>query len=575
MSQHASEPGARAQAMTPSGFTAIVQSGDVLHLWQKPVSATGQASVRVRSRAGTVTTVAAPASDDFQLTPYVVVDTGELALDWDASDTLVSLCYAYTPARVVDEGIRVLWAREESRANANRFLTHLAPAFGWMNDPNGMIEIGGRLHAFYQHYPHARHWDTMHWGHAVSENLVDWRHLPVFLHPAATMLADRSKSGGAFSGSAIARAEGGLRIFHTDREDGREPEQEWQMTAVSADLVSTGSSTSVIATRPLIPGFGRDLRDPYVFQGPDGLWKMALGGADETAALVLLYESDDPAAATGWRFVGVLHREPLERPVPAECPCLIALDGEGDGLFVLIFGLISHRSLVKNRRNPSLVLVGRFDGKHFKEIARRELDFIGDCYAFQVFAYGSRPVGIGWAANWADVHRGRDFASSMTFPRRLVWRSGILSTPPIEALSELRAERLTDSVDAFLHGFDLPSGLAEVAVTFASGRRPFRITLSHPAGPLTLAYDGSILEFSDGQPSPRSRAPRTLADVGQLEQVVIFIDVGLIEVYVNGGEWCGTKRIDSDEPIAAVRVESSPDALTAVEIWRLRPRLGV
>ena len=217
------------------------------------------------------------------------------------SETLVSVAYAYTPATVFEDGIRVIFAREEAAPNRSRFRLHFAPPFGWMNDPNGLIEVGGRTHLFYQHYPHARHWDTMHWGHAISDNLVDWTHLPVFLHPAAHMLADRAKSGGAFSGSAIARAQGGLRIFHTDREDRRD-EQEWQMTAVSADALHAGASTPILQERPPLPGFGRDLRDPYVFKGPDDRWKMLLGGADEAAALVLLYETDDPDAASGWRF---------------------------------------------------------------------------------------------------------------------------------------------------------------------------------------------------------------------------------------------------------------------------------
>ena len=117
---------------------------------------------------------------------------------------------------------------------------------------------------------------------------------------------------------------------------------------------------------------------------------MLLGGNDAEAALVLLYETEDPEAAAGWRFVGPLHREPLPRSVPAECPCMVPLDGEGTGLHALVFGLIGHRNRVKRRFNPSFALVGRFDGRHFEEIARSEIDFIGDCYAFQGFERDGR-----------------------------------------------------------------------------------------------------------------------------------------------------------------------------------------
>ena len=73
------------------------------------------------------------------------------------------------------------------------------------------------------------------------------------------------------------------------------------MTAVSSDAIHAGPSTTMFDRRPPLQGFGRDLRDPYVFKGPDNRWKMLLGGADETAALVLLYETEDADAAHDWR----------------------------------------------------------------------------------------------------------------------------------------------------------------------------------------------------------------------------------------------------------------------------------
>ena len=382
-------------------FTATLANGDIMHIWQKPATRGAAGSeVQIRCDGQVVATLAGPSSEDFQMCSFTACADGEHEAHWDESEAVVSIAYAYSPSQVLTNGIRLLFAREEAAPNRLRHRLHLAPPFGWMNDPNGGIQVERRTHLFYQHYPHARHWNTMHWGHAISDNLVDWTHLPVFVHPAAPMLAKRGKSGGAFSGSAIARAEGGLRIFHTDRED-RRPEQEWQMTAVSSDAIHAGPSTTMFDRRPPLQGFGRDLRDPYVFKGPDNRWKMLLGGADETAALVLIYETEDADAAHDWRFVGVLHREPLSQAVPAECPCLVALDGEGEGLFALVFGLIGHRTPVNGRLNPSYALVGRFDGRRFMEIARRELDFIGDCYAFHGFRHQARPIGFAWAANWA------------------------------------------------------------------------------------------------------------------------------------------------------------------------------
>ena len=553
-----------------AGFSAPVAAGEVLHLWQKALDPAASSSVVVRSADGGAQRMGAPPSDDFLLTELVLAGSGEIDVEWDSDATIVSVCYAFHPGRVIDEGIRVLWTSERARANAKRYRLHLAPPFGWMNDPNGSIEAGGKVHVFYQHYPHARHWHTMHWGHSVSENLVDWRHLPVFLHPREAMLVDPSKSGGAFSGSAIKRREGGLRIFYTDREDGRS-EPEWQMTSVSPDTIRAAPSTPVIDRPPPLPGFGRDLRDPFVFAKPGGGWSMLLGGADTSAALVLLYETDAPDAAEGWRFVAVLHREPLERVVPAECPCLVPLDGEGDGLHALVFGLIGHRQLVKGRRNPSFALVGRFDGVRFDERTRRELDFIGDCYAFQSFVCGSGPVGIAWAANWADVRRKHDYASSMTFPRRLIWRDGRLHMPPIDALSLLRRRRLAAGAAALACRLATPDGLAEIDLSGARRGAPFRIAFSHPQGEMALVYDGVNLEFVG--PSTAG-APRAAIDNLSPRDVRIFVDVGIIEVFVDDGLWCGTKRIDADEPVDTIFIDAAPDAFSRVEVWCLRPQAG-
>ncbi len=560
---------------TLSGFAAHVQAGEILHLWQKPARAGAPSRTWLRAATGAAVDLVGPPSDDFQMVSHVLAVTGEIALSWDETETLVSVCYAYDPGRVFEQGIRVLWTSAAAAPERLRYRLHLAPPFGWMNDPNGLISIGGRVHAFYQHYPNALHWDTMHWGHAWSDDLVNWTHLPVFLHPWPVMLAEAGRAGGAFSGSAIAGPDGGLRIFHTDREDGRSPEQEWQMTAVSRDFLSAGPSVAVIEDRPPLEGFGNDLRDPYVFRGPDGLWKMVLGGNDTAAALVVLYETSDPEAATGWRFVGPLHREPLPRSVPAECPCVLPLDGEGEGLYVLIFGLIGHHGLVLGRRNPSLAIVGRFDGRSFQEIARRELDFVGDCYAFQGFLHEGRPVGMAWAANWADVRRTEDFTSAMTFPRRLVWHDGALLMPPVEAVALLRAESLATTSTALLGGIGLPDGLAELGfdIAGAGAGAPFRLTLAHPDGPITLVHDGQTLELLDDRPV-RGRAVRNLAETGPLSDLRVFIDVGLIEVYADGGRWCGTRRLDSDQAFTAARLEADAEAITRAEIWRLRPQDG-
>ena len=80
---------------------------------------------------------------------------------------------------------------------------HLSSRVGWMNDPNGFSRYKGEYHLFYQYHPYDSHWGPMHWGHAVSKDLLHWRYLPAALAP--DMPYDRD---GCFSGGALEMKDG-------------------------------------------------------------------------------------------------------------------------------------------------------------------------------------------------------------------------------------------------------------------------------------------------------------------------------------------------------------------------------
>ncbi|MCX5518321.1 glycoside hydrolase family 32 protein [Kaistia defluvii] len=553
-------------------FEADLDAGDIVHLWQKAPSRTALSEVVVTGGGSQPVRRAGAHSDDFTRSVFEAPVAGTYRFGWQEPGTAVSLAYGFTPARVAGEGVRLLHTTEKNRASGARYKLHFQAPWGWMNDPNGLCQIDGASHLFYQHYPHSLRWNTMHWGHAVSENLVDWIDQPIFLEPRAELLADNGLTGGAFSGSAIPHAGGGVRVFYTDREDDREPSQEWQITTVSRDMLSAGPSTPIITDRPSIPNFGKDIRDPYVFKGPDGLWKMVVAGADDRGGLVLLYETRDPEAADGWSYVGILHREPLSRSLPAECPGLVALDGEGEGLYALIFGIIGYRDEATRRRNLSYAIVGRFDGRMFEPMARREVDFGTDCYAIQAFQHADGPVGIAWAANWTDVFKDRDFASAMTFPRRFIWQDGQLRMPPVEGVKALRTGVATEAL-AGAGSVPLAGGLGEIEIELATPGAPFRLDFAHPDHGIALVYDGAVLELMFDPPGNRV-VPRYLTSTTTLKTVRIFVDVGLIEIYADDGLQCATKRLDSDQPISAIELHVDPAIVQTAKLWNLRSRLG-
>ena len=89
--------------------------------------------------------------------------------------------------------------RRQMADDPHRPRYHFTPPANWMNDPNGIIEWDGKYHLFYQHNPYAAVWDNMHWGHAVSSDLLHWTDLPVALSPTA----DGPDEDGCWSGCAV------------------------------------------------------------------------------------------------------------------------------------------------------------------------------------------------------------------------------------------------------------------------------------------------------------------------------------------------------------------------------------
>lgn len=91
--------------------------------------------------------------------------------------------------------------REVVKHGKMRQCYHFMGETGWINDPNGLIYFRGKYHYFYQHNPFNGFWDSMYWGHAVSDDLIHWEYLPLALAPSEYY--DNHLKGGCFSGSAI------------------------------------------------------------------------------------------------------------------------------------------------------------------------------------------------------------------------------------------------------------------------------------------------------------------------------------------------------------------------------------
>ena len=176
---------------------------------------------------------------------------------------------------------------------------HLLPAKNWMNDPNGPIFWKGMYHMFFQYNPHAAVWGDMHWAHAVSADMIHWRHLPMALAPTPGW----ADSDGCFTGSAV-DDHGTATFIYTGVKtvapefatlrDGTHNFREVQCLATSGDpqlRTWTKWKTPIIEppADPLLTGF----RDPFLWRDRD-VWYLGVGsGVRKQGGRVLLYRSKD------------------------------------------------------------------------------------------------------------------------------------------------------------------------------------------------------------------------------------------------------------------------------------------
>lgn len=560
---------AKSEAAVLQAIEADLPAGTVLHLWLK-ARAGSEARLSVAVDGSEVAAPATRRTEEFAFAAVTLAAGGRTVLAYDDAAMALSIAYAFRPGTVLEEGIRVLHRDIRTAPPPLQAGYHFRPPFGWMNDPNGFGRFGGRAHLFYQHYPHGPRWNTMHWGHAVSRDLLRWTHLPVFLFPAEHLSEKDDGRGGAFSGSAIPIAGSEeIRVFYTEHVRDREPEEQIQLAAVSRDGIAAGPSEVVLPLRPDGLGLTTDFRDPYVFKGPDGRWKMLLGSRDKKGGVVLLYESADPHGAAGWRFAGILHREDRFGMTAAECPCMVPF-GEGPAArWALIFGLLTSRDPATGRRNLTHVVVGRFDGRAFAAEFEQELDFGSDAYAFQAFVDGGEPVGIAWLANWTDFSRKDDFPTAMTLPRRVLLDGDAVLTPPVAAAESLRHGLLDDAALAAGKTVALGDGAVEIELDLAAPGAAFALAFDHPDVTLGVRRDADGLAIVFDAGTGRT-PPRYLAAGAAPSSLRIFLDAGSIEVFADNGRWTGTKRIPGFSAARSATLTAAPGAVAAARIWQLK-----
>jgi fructan beta-fructosidase len=459
---------------------------------------------------------------------------------------------------------------------------HFTPERHFMNDPNGLVFYKGEYHLFYQHNPFGPTWGHMSWGHAVSKDLLHWKHLPVALREEDGIMIF---SGGAavdrHNSSGLCRPDGDdpscLVALYTGHGHGKQT----QNLAYSNDR---GRTWTKYAGNPVIDLGLREFRDPKVFwHHPTGRWIMVTVLAEQHK--VRFFASRDlkkwdtlsdfgPAGATG----GVW-----------ECPDLFELPIDGDPSRT--------RWVLDVDINPGGVaggsggqyFIGTFDGVRFTNDNPPDktlwVDYGKDFYASLSFSDvpDGRRIWMGWISNWlyANDEPTGAWRGAQSIPRTLALRRVPEGVRLVQSpIAELAALRTTHAAIPVRGSLQLP-GPFEIELEVSRGdwhEVGFRlknadgeeVVVGVTAAPLQLFVDrrrSRAAPFHDAYPE-RHAGPLTWR--GETLSMRVLFDQSVLEIFGNDGETVLTERVYPLRPYDRLELFGDGPAIRTARLWPLR-----
>lgn len=449
---------------------------------------------------------------------------------------------------------------------------HFSPEANWMNDPNGMVYLDGEYHLFYQYYPDSTVWGPMHWGHAVSTDLVHWEHFPIAIYP--------DKNGWIFSGSAVIdhnntsglgsdQNPAMIAIFTYHDEIGKKEQRNDYQTQGIAYSLDKGRSWTVYEENPVLKNPGiNDFRDPKVMWYDDekgnGKWIMSLAVWDK----ISFYSSPN---MLDWTFESDFNPEWAAYGGVWECPDLFPLTAaDGTKKWILF---VSINPGGPQGGSATQYFVGGFDGESFtvESTETKWLDYGADNYAGVTWSNvpesDGRTLFIGWMSNWqyAQIVPTHPWRSATTLPRNLELvekeNGYLVASRPVTEIEKLRKESKTVSGNSF----ELENELAEIILS--PNQEDFKIHISNEKGEAIsfeksgqeLQFDrtqSGMIDFSQEFPAIH-KAPLNGIVV---KSIRLFIDRSSIEIFINEGELVLTELIFRTSPYTKVSLEGCADS---------------
>ena len=436
---------------------------------------------------------------------------------------------------------------------------HFSPLYGWMNDPNGMVYKDGEYHLFYQHNPYGSKWGNMHWGHAISKDLINWEHRPDAITPDAL--------GTIFSGSAVVDTDntagfgaGAIVAIYTQNSD-----RQVQSIAYSTD---NGRSFTKYENNPVLTSDARDFRDPKVFWHKETQrWIMLLAVGQE----MQIFSSSN---LKDWAFESSFGEGQGAHGGVWECPDLFELpvDGTNEKKWVLLCNL--------NPGGPfggsaTQYFVGTFNGKEFVNESPSQtkwMDWGKDHYAAVTWsdAPDNRRIAIAWMSNWqyANDVPASQYRSPNSVPRDLslftVDGETYLQSAPSPELLKLRdiSKKRSFKVNGTRTIKDMIAGnegAYEIELTIENQHADvigFRL-YNDKGEEVDMQYDMKEKKFSmdrrkSGDVGFNENFPMltwTAIESGKDElKLRLFVDKSSVEAFVDGGRFVMTNQVFPSEP---------------------------
>lgn len=468
---------------------------------------------------------------------------------------------------------------------------HFSPAKNWTNDPNGLVYFDGEYHLFYQYNPYGSKWGHMSWGHAVSRDLVHWKHLPLAIPEkdsimifSGSAVVDRNNSSG------FARKPGQIPMvaIYTAHvmANAADPDNYRQEQHIAYSL-DKGRTWTKFSGNPVLDIHKKDFRDPKVFwYERDKKWVMALVLPHEHK--VQFYASPN---LKQWNYISEFGPAGDVENI-WECPDLLQVpiqNEPGKKKWVLI----------NSQQTTMQYFVGDFDGKTFHSENPNEKifrpDYGPDYYAAVTYNLPTNqlPVLLGWANNWTYANDIPTFPwkSAMALPRTLslkkIANEWILVQQPIGALKSLRTDsfelnniKLTRTRNLPVRGQQL-----ELDVALAPGQNSVcgvRLAAENEKG-FVIGYDaaqeklfidrGGVGEYSFNNKYPAlSRYETPLSMINRKIKLHIFFDNSIIEVFANDGIAVMTAQIFPKVQDNAIELfsEGEPAKFESVKLWKIK-----